>query len=195
MKHLLLSFLITLVPVAAFADDSTPFGFEGGASIGLGSMKNKSLTIPGRTMDTFGLHVMPEYKFNSSCLLGLRLEYDFVGQRTEPTEVLGQNIKGRGYLLGLALQHHMDAWLFTAGFDFLGKYSQSLQTVSSQDTSYSKALGFRIGVGYYFLPNWTADAGAQMTWYSRNNLAGAAVDISSDKFRQSNYSLGVSYHY
>ncbi len=189
-----LALLAVLISSSSVYAGIEPFGVDAGLSFGLGSMSSGADTIQGRTMDTLELHVFPGYKY-MGFMLGPSFAYDFVGQLTDPASVKGQNLKGHGYTLGVDLQYQWTEFLFTGGIDFVGRYSQSLTTVSGQDSYYSSPFGFRLGVGYLFIPEISADASFTMTWYSNNNLGGKDVSISNDKLKRTNFAIGASYHF
>ena len=202
MKLLILAtgFLLSSFAFAEGGFIPPDFGFDAGLSMGLGSMGNHSQAIPGRTMDTLALHVMPDYKI-SDLSLGLNFEYDLTGQTSDPVNSLNQNLKGHGWLLGVAGQYHFrDLWkvgdlIVSVGMDFLGTYSPSLNSLSGLSTSYTHPLGYRIGVGYPVCHEATIDLAFRQDWYGHFNNGPTTTNISTDRLEQTNWSLGATYHY
>ena len=183
--------LVSLVlSTSSFAEG---FGFSGGADWGLGSMKNSTTSIKSRTMNTFEFHALPGYSF-MGFLVGLDMNYRLVGQNTDPATVGGTNLKGNGYLLGLGGEYSLGMLTFSAAIDFIGKHKQGLNTTAGDESSYKKPLGFKLGAGYRIAPMIDVDALISLTSYSTNELAGADVDISSNKVTHLNFALGMSYH-
>jgi hypothetical protein len=150
MKKIIIGMALSLgLSTSAHAFGLVDFGVSAGASWGLGKMKNSTESTASRTMNTFGVLVLPGYKALGMLLVGPEFEYRVVGQNTEPSEVSNTNLKGNGYLLGLGAKFYLLNFVFSGGFDFIGKHTQSLKTTSNLESSFSKPIGFRLGVGRF----------------------------------------------
>src|SRR3989338_5049388 len=104
-KHLALfalsSFLLTFCFVIQSRADSDGFGGRFGLAWGPGKIQDARDTIPRRNTYTTEASLLAGYRLGA-WMPGLNFNYRITAQRTRPAEVQNQNVKGKGYLLGLA---------------------------------------------------------------------------------------------
>ncbi len=169
------------------------FGLQGSLLWGLGTYKSSSGTIPGRTIDSLAIEALPGYRFGE-WLAGPLAELRFVGQTTEPATVNSTNVKGRGLLLGVGGGYSIGKIKLLAGVEFLGSYVQAKVDPSGNEIKNQKPFGWLIQSGYEVFPSLSADFRLASVVYSQDEVAGKANNVSTDKRRQTDYSVGLSYH-
>ena len=193
MKKLLLvvSLLVCFSGVAQAFE--LPFiGVDAGVSWGLGPMYNANKNVQSRTMNTIDLHAFPGYRF-MGFLVGPMFDLGINGQNTDPLVVNNTNLKGTSWQLGLGAEYSLFGIVLSAGYDFLGKYSESYPA-AGLDASFKKPSGFVLRAGYMILPFISVDASYRVASYSTSTLGLSDIDISSNKITQISYAVGASFH-
>ncbi len=168
------------------------FGIDAGASWGLGAAHSDSVT--SRTINTISINAFPNYQLGD-WRFGINGNLGFVGQNTDPVNVANTNVKGTTLLFGVAAEYNlMSAWVFGAGFNFLGKYSLSENNTAGQSVSYKKPIGFFLKAGYYVCPMVSVDASFSYVTYGTSSTNSVDSDLTS-KLKETNYAIGGTYHW
>ena len=194
MKKLLavVSVLVCFSSVAQAIELPFNLGVDAGVSWGLGPIYNQTKNIQSRTMNTIDLHVFPGYRF-MGVLVGPMFDLGINGQNTDPLVVNNTNLKGTSWLLGLGAEYSLFGIVLSAGYDFLGRYSESYPA-AGMDASYSKPSGLVFRAGYMILPFISVDASYRYASYSTSTLGVSDIDISANKVTQISYAVGASFH-
>lgn len=170
------------------------FGLKAGGGIGLGSMGNESGSIQSRTMNYASLYALPVYSF-LGFYMGPIFEYRMVGQTTAEASAGNTNLRGAGYTFGLAAGFDFLVFHGQIGYDFNGQYKLANTTAAGQESIYTSPAGFRVSVGYTFMPFFSIDLNYVDHKYAKNSLAGTEVDIAGDKLKDTRYGLSVTFHF
>lgn len=185
--------LLACAHLANASQSSEGFAANGSLLWGVGSFQNNSGTIQSRTMNTLALNVMPGYRWNNF-LFGPMGEFRIVGQMTEPSTVSNTNVKGSGYLIGLGVGYSWNEFDMTAGYDFFGQHSQSNTDALGNAIVNKSPSGIVVQVGYRFMPDISADLRFDMVSYGTDTVGGVDNNVSTNKSKHMNFSLGATYH-
>lgn len=182
--------LLVFVAQPVQAACSLNMGFDWG----FGKMKNSSETIQSRTMNALSFHVLPAYSLGVVSV-GPQIEYRIVGQNTAAADVANTNLKGSGYLLGVAAFTKWMDLTVGLGFSFYGQHKLSLADIGGNESTYKKPIGFNLSVGYPVAPSVTADLRASLVSYRESNVGSVVSDVSDNKLTHWNIGLGAAYHW
>lgn len=176
-------FLATFSPRA-----EAQFGFHAASHFSFGGMSNESETLRPRSMSTLDLQFMPGYRLGT-LLGGLLLDYRFIGQVSQASDVGGNELGGRGFIWGLGGVWTPSLWKFLLSYDFRARHS-----VTSTSTTYMGS-GFHLMAGYEFAPNFHADFQYTKMRYNMSDTNGVETDLTNDPVKHWTIGIGVSYSY
>jgi hypothetical protein len=175
---------VLLFPSTASAE----FGFHAGSHFGFGRMGSEAGSRPSRSLGSFDLQFMPGYRFMPLFMGGLLLDYRFLAQLANESEV-GSNFSGRSFLWGLGLMAEPGPFKVLVSYDFRARH-----WFSGPDTTF-KGSGYHILFGYKFLPAIAFDIQFVSTTYNSQEVDGIPAGLSPDTIKHWNLGFGVSYSY
>jgi hypothetical protein len=184
MRFWILLLLPLLLPQPAWAQ----FGFHAGSHFGYGGMRSDSGSRPQRDMGTWDFQFMPGYRFPPLLMAGLLLDYRFMSQLTDKSQV-GSDYSGRGFLWGLGLTAEPGLFKLLVSYDFRARH-----WFSGPDTTF-KGSGYHLLFGYKFMPGFFADLEYVSTTYNSQEVDGISSGLKNDDLHHWNLGLGISYSY
>jgi hypothetical protein len=115
---------------------------------GSGQMGNDETTnaIPKRDMLYTPVAVFAGFNIKK-LRIGLNYEYNIVGQTSDPSSVLNQNVGGKGSAAGLRLEYYNGKTAFGLIYRLSEKYTLDKPTIGGQTSEYEGTSGY--GIQFY----------------------------------------------
>lgn len=150
-KYLASSLVLFAVPT--FAQKSGGFVSHLGGNVGgsylLGNMTSSRVDLPSRTMNAFTTQALLGYRFEK-LLVGLDLDYRWLGQRTKLSSEINTNLRGRGPMFGLGANYAInDQWAVQGALGILGGYNFIQDTHTGEDDELDAPLGLKAKLQYF----------------------------------------------
>lgn len=165
-----------------------------GLTVGLGTAANKDKTIKDIDVAYSELMLDGGYYFSGFGPVA-QATYRYVGQRTDPDKVSGNNLGGMGYKAGLGLGLSMQSFMFSVYYDLMSQFDLSKKSSGGSKVSYGDATGFSASFKYNWRPTWQWVVTYSSLKYSERKSGSTVVDLTDNPVTYSLYGLGLAYRF